>query len=96
MLESMQRKDCLHCRDAEFYFRGESMNFKRKDEGTDLPLGTAFPSFIDREKAWWQNERDLYQEALRNPDFARKIDMAVMRILKYKIKAGLLDGQKIR
>ena len=57
--------DCLHCRDAEFYFRGESMNFKRKGEGTDLPLGTAFPCFIDRDKAWWQNERDLYQEALR-------------------------------
>ena len=57
--------DCLQCRDAEFYFRGESMNFKRQDEGTDLPLGTAFPSYIDRNKAWWQNERDLYQEALR-------------------------------
>ena len=33
--------DCLHCRDTESYFRGESMNFKRKNEGTDLPLGTS-------------------------------------------------------
>lgn len=57
--------DCLHCRDEEFFFRGESMNFKRKDEGFALPLDTAFPSYIDREEAWWKNERDLYQEALR-------------------------------
>ena len=57
--------DCLHCRDTEFYFRGESMNFKRKAEGTDLPLGTDFLCSIDRDKAWWQHERDLYQEALR-------------------------------
>ena len=57
--------DCQHCRDAEFYFRGESMNFKRKDEGFSLPLDTAFPSYVDREEAWWKNERDLYQEALR-------------------------------
>ena len=41
------------------------MNFQRKDEGTDLPLGTSFPSCVDRDEAWWKNERDLYQEALR-------------------------------
>lgn len=58
-------QDCLSSRDVEFYFRGESKNFQRQDEGTSLPLGTSFPSFVDRDVAWWKNERDLYQEALR-------------------------------
>ena len=57
--------DCMNCKDAEFFFRGETMNFKRKSEGFDLPLGTDFPSYIDREEAYWKNERELYQEALR-------------------------------
>lgn len=57
--------DCLQDKDAEFYFRGESLNFTRKNEGTALPLGTSFPCCLDREEAWWKNERELYQEALR-------------------------------
>lgn len=57
--------DCLQAKDAEFYFRGESLNFARKNEGTALPLGTSFPCCLDREEAWWKNERELYQEALR-------------------------------
>ena len=57
--------DCLQDKDAEFYFRGESLKFARKNEGTALPLGTSFPCFLDREEAWWKNERELYQEALR-------------------------------
>lgn len=35
-------QDCIHSKDAEFYFRGESLNFARKNEGKALPLGTAF------------------------------------------------------
>lgn len=57
--------DCIHSKDAEYYFRGESMNFARKDEGKALPLGTRFPCSLDREEAWRKNERELYQEALR-------------------------------
>ena len=57
--------DCLQDKDAEFYFRGESLKFARKNEGTALPLGTSFPCFLDREEEWWTNERELYQEALR-------------------------------
>ena len=57
--------DCLQDKDAEFYFRGESLNFARKNEGTALPLGTSFPCCLDREEAWRKNERELYQEALR-------------------------------
>ena len=38
-------QDCLSSKEVELYFRGESMNFQRKDEGTSLPLGTSFPSF---------------------------------------------------
>ncbi len=37
----------------------------------------------------------LYKKARSNSDFAKKIDNAVIRILKYKIKAGLFDETKI-
>ncbi|MGN0853263.1 MAG: FRG domain-containing protein [Kiritimatiellia bacterium] len=57
--------DCLHSKDAEFYFRGESMNFARQKEGFSLPLGTSFPCSLDRDEAWRKNERELYHEALR-------------------------------
>ena len=50
---------------AEFFFRGESMNFKRKAEGIALPLDTDFPCYLDRDEKWIKNERELYQEALR-------------------------------
>lgn len=51
--------------DEEFFFRGESKNFLRQKEGSDLPLGTSFPCCLDREQNWIDHERDLYQEALR-------------------------------
>ena len=38
----------------------------------------------------------LYKKALEDSDFAKKIDRAVERILKYKIKAGLFDEAEIR
>ena len=38
----------------------------------------------------------LYKKALADPQFEQKIDAAVYRILKYKIKAGLLDEAEIR
>lgn len=50
---------------AEFFFRGESMNFKRQNEGTALPLDSGFPCYLDRDAKWIENERELYQEALR-------------------------------
>lgn len=50
---------------AEYYFRGEPLNFKRKSEGTDCALDTGFPCTIDRDQKWYENERELYQEALR-------------------------------
>ena len=48
------------------------------------------------EKRFAKAGKVLYQRALEDEDFARKIDRALIRILKYKIKAGLLDEQKIR
>ena len=48
------------------------------------------------EKRFAKAGKVLYERALQDKDFAHKIDMAVIRILKYKIKAGLLDEQKIR
>lgn len=48
------------------------------------------------EKRFAKAGKVLYQRALQDKDFARKIDEAVTRILKYKIEAGLFDEQKIR
>ena len=47
------------------------------------------------EKRFAKAGKVLYQEALKKPEFALKIDNAVMRILKYKIEAGLIDAQEI-
>ncbi len=38
----------------------------------------------------------LYKRALEDTEFSKKIDRAVIRILEYKIKAGLLDEAEIR
>jgi beta-N-acetylhexosaminidase len=48
------------------------------------------------EKRFAKAGKVLYQRALQDQTFARKIDKAVTRILKYKIKAGLLDEAEIR
>ncbi len=48
------------------------------------------------EKRFAKAGKVLYQRALQDNAFARKIDEAVTRILKYKIEAGLFDEQKIR
>ena len=48
------------------------------------------------EKRFAKAGKVLYKRALQDNAFARKIDEAVIRILKYKIEAGLLDEQKIR
>ena len=48
------------------------------------------------EKRFAKAGKVLYQRAKEDSAFEAKIDEAVKRILKYKIKAGLLDEQKIR
>lgn len=54
----------LHPEDgAEFFFRGETLNYKHKGDPS-APLEPSFPSYLDRKGA--QNERYFYQEALRN------------------------------
>ena len=47
---------------AEFFFRGESKNFK--SDCDDEPLGTAFQSLLER-RGLVEYERELYQEAMR-------------------------------
>ena len=37
----------------------------------------------------------LYNRALEDSDFSKKIDTAVTRIIKYKLEAGLLDEKEI-
>ena len=48
------------------------------------------------EKRFAKAGRVLYQRALEDHAFSKRIDEAVLRILKYKIKAGLLDEAEIR
>lgn len=60
-----KEQDVLHQKDAEYFFRGESMNFLRKDEGFDKELDSPFTCLLDRSPEWYMNERVLYQEALR-------------------------------
>ena len=47
------------------------------------------------EKRFAKAGKVLYNRALQDEAFARKIDEAVTRILKYKIEAGLFDGKEI-
>lgn len=90
-----QELDCLHSNEAEFYFRGESMNFDRRKEGYALPLGTSFPCFLDRDEAWWKNERELYQEALRlnvvSFDEDRTMVERVARMQHYQMPTRFCD-----
>ena len=37
----------------------------------------------------------LYNKAKEDADFSKKIDAAVMRIIKYKLEAGLMDEAEI-
>lgn len=51
-------------KDAEYFFRGESLNFQHKGDNT-APLETDFPCFLYQNQGYIDHERDLYQEALR-------------------------------
>ena len=48
------------------------------------------------EKRFAKAGKVLYQRAKKDAAFEARIDSAVMRILKYKIEAGLIDGKEIR
>lgn len=50
---------------AEYFFRGESLNFKRQYDGKDCALSTDFPCYVDRNENWYKRERELYHEAMR-------------------------------
>ena len=47
------------------------------------------------EKRFAKAGKVLYQKAKEDSDFAKKIDAALLRILKYKIEAGLFDEAEI-
>ena len=47
------------------------------------------------EKRFAKAGRMLYQKAKEDSDFAQKIDAAVLRIIKYKLEAGLIDEAEI-
>lgn len=51
-------------KDAEYFFRGESMNFHHQGDET-APLETDFPCYLYQNQGYVEHERDLYQEALR-------------------------------
>ena len=48
------------------------------------------------EKRFAKAGKVIYERALEDEVFAKRIDEAVLRIVKYKIKAGLLDEAEIR
>ena len=48
------------------------------------------------EKRFAKAGKVLYQRAKKDAAFEARIDAALMRILKYKIEAGLIDGKEIR
>ena len=48
------------------------------------------------EKRFAKAGKVLYQRAKKDAAFEARIEAAVMRILKYKIEAGLIDGKEIR
>jgi len=50
--------------EAEFFFRGESCNYRYSGDPS-AELDAQIPSYLDREEVWRKNERELYHEALR-------------------------------
>ena len=50
--------------DAEYFFRGESMNYHHRGDSS-APLETDFPCYLYQSQGFIDHERDLYQEALR-------------------------------
>ena len=51
-------------KDAEYFFRGEGLNFHHRGDNT-APLETDFPCYLYQNQGYIDHERDLYQEALR-------------------------------
>lgn len=49
---------------AEYFFRGEPLNFHHKGDET-ASLETDFPCYLNQDQGFIDHERDLYQEALR-------------------------------
>ena len=58
------RVSCPGEADAEYFFRGESMNYHHRGDET-APLETDFPCYLYQNQGFIDHERDLYQEALR-------------------------------
>ena len=48
------------------------------------------------EKRFAKAGKVLYKKSIEDSDFAKKIDDAVLRIIKYKLEAGLIDEAEIR
>lgn len=58
------RASCPNEADAEYFFRGETLNYHHKGDET-APLETDFQCYLNRDQGFIDHERDLYQEALR-------------------------------
>ena len=55
---------CPNEADAEYFFRGEALNYHHKGDET-APLETDFPCYLNQDQGYMDHERDLYQDALR-------------------------------
>ncbi|MBR4485006.1 MAG: FRG domain-containing protein [Erysipelotrichaceae bacterium] len=79
---------------AEYYFRGESMNYHHRGDNT-APLETDFPCYLNQSQQFIDHERDLYQEALRYNiiSFAQDTTMVerLARMQHYRLPTRLCD-----
>ena len=83
------------CRDddgAEYFFRGECCNWATRN---NADIGSAFDCSLDRDKYRYENERALYQEALRHNvvSFAEDKTMAerIARMQHYWLPTRFAD-----
>ena len=58
-----EEQECHPEDGAEFFFRGESKNYLSENDSDEL--GTRFSCCLDRERAWIEHEKEMYEEALR-------------------------------
>lgn len=88
------RASCPDETDAEYFFRGESMNYHHRGDETAL-LETDFPCYLYQNQGFIDHERDLYQEALRYNVISFEQDKTVVdrltRMQHYRLPIGYVQ-----
>ena len=55
-----------------------------------LAINAGVDCIMISEKRFGSAAKVLYKKALEDPEFAEKIDQALLRVIKYKEKAGII------